>query len=244
MCPVVVPNVIIPPHPPTHPLPIPYPPCGCAETNDEVRERWVMARWVRDEMVMIIDGHNVSSSCTERHYPPHPPTQPTHPRPPPYHTLHAYVRERMMKCVTMNAWWNGDDHQKSANCSPPLMRTWAKTRSSLWYFFSAFCHCLRQNSWCFHKEWGPYQIWCGSTWNCTSRRRTGCLEMGGRGRGYASLGMLMPNSEAISSTRTNNHGLCCVCIVPRIPVFLPYSAVFWSVAFLLLSSSRIFPDFL
>lgn len=120
----------------------------------------------------------------------------------------------------------------------------SKTRSSLWYFFSAFCHCLRQNSWCFHKEWGPYQIWCGSTWNCTSRRRTGCLEMGGRGRGYASLGMLMPNSEAISSTRTNNHGLCCVCIVPRIPVFLPYSAVFWSVAFLLLSSSRIFPDFL
>ena len=83
-------------HPPTPP-PIPYPPCVCAETNDEVRERWVMARWMRDEIVMIIDGHNVCSSCTERHYPPHPPTHP--PTPPPYHTLHADVRERMMKCV-------------------------------------------------------------------------------------------------------------------------------------------------
>ena len=33
-----------------------------------------------------------------------------------YHTLHAYVWERMMKCVrsgTMNAWWNGDDHPRT-----------------------------------------------------------------------------------------------------------------------------------
>ena len=68
-----------------------------------------MARWMRDEMVMIIDGHNVSSSCTERHYPPtHPPTHP--PTPPPYHTLHAYVRGtndevRDDECV-MKWWWS------------------------------------------------------------------------------------------------------------------------------------------
>lgn len=70
------------------------------------------------------------------------------------------------------------------------------------------------------------------------------LRWGEGEEGMLLLGMLMPNSEAISSTRTNDHGLCCVCIIPRIPVFLPYSAVFWSVAFLLLSSYLIFPVFL
>ena len=69
------------------------------------------------------------------------------------------------------------------------------------------------------------------------------LRWGQGEEGMLLLGMLMPNSEAISSTWTNDHGLCCVCIIPRIPVFLPYSAVFWSVAFLLLSSYLIFHDF-
>ena len=99
------------PPPPTHP-PIPDPPCVCVGTNEEAREKWVMARWMHDEMVMTIHEHNVSTSCTERHYPP----PPTHPPTPPYQTLHAYVWERMMKCVrsgTMNAWWNGDDHPRT-----------------------------------------------------------------------------------------------------------------------------------
>ena len=69
------------PPPPTHPPtpPIPDPPCVCVGTNEEAREKWVMARWMHDEMVMTIHEHNVSTSCTERHYPP----PPTHPPPVP-----------------------------------------------------------------------------------------------------------------------------------------------------------------
>ena len=59
MCPLVVPNVIIPPHPPTHP-PVPDPPCVCVGTNEEVREKWVMARWMHDEMVMIIKNVQIA----------------------------------------------------------------------------------------------------------------------------------------------------------------------------------------
>ena len=90
-----------PTHPPTHP-PIPDPPCVCVGTNEEAREKWVMARWMHDEMVMTIHEHNVSTSCTERHYPP-----PTHPPTPPYQTLHAYVWERMRKCVR-SEWWHDE----------------------------------------------------------------------------------------------------------------------------------------
>ena len=85
MCPLVVPNVIIPP-PPTHP---PTPP-------------WNGDDHPHDEMVMTIHEHNVSTSCTERHYPP-----PTHPPTPPYQTLHAYVWERMRKCVR-SEWWHDE----------------------------------------------------------------------------------------------------------------------------------------
>ena len=97
-----------------------------------------------------------------------PPTHPpTHPRPPPYHTLHAYVRERMMKCVTMNAWWNGDDHQKSANCSPPLMRTWASTTSSKFDKNPTSWDLMRLWFWLF--DW---RILCKPTFNRQTLRWT------------------------------------------------------------------------
>ena len=64
-------------YPPNHPTNPPYHTLHAYVweriwTNDEVREKWVMARWMRDEIAMIIDWHDVY--CTERHYPPtHPP---------------------------------------------------------------------------------------------------------------------------------------------------------------------------
>ena len=67
-----------------------------------------MAWWLRDDMMVMIEWHDVRR--TECYHPPHPPTPPR--------TLPAYLCQRMMKCVSsrlhddgmMIAWWNdGDD---------------------------------------------------------------------------------------------------------------------------------------
>ena len=68
MCPVVVPNVIIPPptHPPTPP-PIPYPPCVCAGTNDEVRDdECVMKWWWSSKKCKLLTAANADVSLNNQ----------------------------------------------------------------------------------------------------------------------------------------------------------------------------------